>query len=132
MCFSLLRCGVVLHLLTQSLDPWRDMVIHVLGHILICSLPPIPSAWLPPAILEGLSGASWEGVPGGAGCTTVEALLWVGEVEYICGPGPHQAAHQGEAPVGRAQESGNDNVSEKENVHVDLYICGPVPHQAAH
>ena len=49
----------------------------------------------------------------------------------ICGPGPHQAAHQGEAPVGRAQESGNDNVSEKENVHVDLYIRGPVPHQAA-
>ena len=105
---------------------------HVLGHIYICNLHPTPSAWLPPAILVGLSNASWKGVLGGTGCTAVVALLWVGEVEYICGPGRHQAGHQGEAPVGRALESGNENVSEKENVHVDLYICGPVPHQAAH
>ena len=83
-------------------------------------------------ILESLSSASWEGVPDGTSCTAVVALLWVGEVEYIRGPGPHQAAHQGEAPVGRAVENGNENLNEKGSAHVDLYIRGPVPHQAAH
>ena len=83
-------------------------------------------------VLESLSDASSVGVPGDTGCTAVVALLWVGEVEYICGPGPHQAAHQGEAPVGRALENGNEDVNEKESAHVDLYILGPVPQQAAH
>ena len=53
-------------------------------------------------------------------------LLWRccgwGGAGYICGPDHHQAAHQGEAPVGL----------DPENVRVDLYICGPDPHQAAH
>ena len=51
---------------------------------------------------------------------------------YICGPDPHQEAHQGEAPVGRALENGNEDVNEKESAHIDLYIRGPVPQQAAH
>ena len=72
-------------------------------------------------ILESLSGASWAGLPGDTGCTAVVALLWVGEVEYICGPGPHQAAHQGEAPVGRALENGIEDVNERERVRT--LIC---------
>ena len=72
---------------------------HALGHIQMYSRPAVPTVCRPHVPLEGLYDASWEGVPGGTGCTPAVALLWMGGAEYICGLGPLQEAHDAAAPA---------------------------------